>query len=73
MHIIIISSTPYTTLVFVWVAGERPAMGAWSPNGPALVRWPSSGTLPVLPLERLAVPLSLSPNSLVNHVTLTME
>jgi hypothetical protein len=64
MHIIIISSTPYTTLVFVWVAGERPAMGAWSPNGPALVRWPSSGTLPVLPLERLAVPLSLT-NSLV--------
>jgi len=68
MHIIIISSTPYTTLVFVWVAGERPAMGAWSPNGPALVRWPSSGTLPVLPQERLAVH-----NSLVTNILAVVE
>lgn len=54
MHIIIIQcravppwripvlfSTPHTTFVFVWVAGERPTMGAWPSNGPSsTVAWP---------------------------------
>ena len=27
-------SIPYTTFVFVWVAGERPTMGGWPSKGP---------------------------------------
>ena len=46
-------STPYTTIVFVWGAGERPTMGAWVPNGP-------SGPSPGTPRRSCFLSLSLS-------------